>query len=177
MDSRSHRTLAVAPPGTLPDKWSTGGPNCIELPPWQVHEYNPDLYILRESGCTHYEKPFLYLFFGKDRALLQDTGAGVNDVRKRRRHILAAWCERNHRNSIPLVVMHSHGHADDTAGDAQFRDRPQTTLVANNLDAVTTFFGITGWPNSSGTIDLGERILDVIPVPGHDPVGVTCPPA
>jgi len=31
--------------------------------------YNPDLYIIRESGGANYEKPFLYLFFGKDRAL------------------------------------------------------------------------------------------------------------
>ena len=42
----------------------------MEVPDWQVHEYNADFYILRESGCTNYEKPFLYLIFGKDKALL-----------------------------------------------------------------------------------------------------------
>ena len=51
-------------PGTLPVAWRTGGPNCMEAPDWQVHEYNADFYILRENGCTHYEKPFLYLIFG-----------------------------------------------------------------------------------------------------------------
>ena len=45
-------------------------------PDWQVHEYNPNFFILRQSGCIHYEKPFLYLFFGRDSALLEDTGAG-----------------------------------------------------------------------------------------------------
>ena len=45
-------------PGTLPSVWITGGPNCLEVPDFQVHEYNPDLFILRESGCIHYEKPF-----------------------------------------------------------------------------------------------------------------------
>src|SRR5262249_22048003 len=37
--------------GVLPAKWQTGGPRCMEIPEWQVHEYNPDLYILRQSGC------------------------------------------------------------------------------------------------------------------------------
>jgi len=36
---------------------------------------HPDLYILRQSGCTDYEKPFVYLLFGKQRALLVDTGS------------------------------------------------------------------------------------------------------
>ena len=33
------------------------------MPDWQIHEYNANFYILRESGCTNYEKPFLYLIF------------------------------------------------------------------------------------------------------------------
>ncbi|HMC59831.1 MAG TPA: hypothetical protein VKJ01_11620, partial [Candidatus Solibacter sp.] len=67
-------------PGTLPSTWTTGGPNCLELPDWQVHEYNPAFYIIRQSGCIHYEKPFLYLIFGRERALLVDTGAGASDA-------------------------------------------------------------------------------------------------
>ena len=63
--------------GTLPGRWQTGGPNCVTVPDWQVHEYNQDFYILRESGCINYEKPFLYLIFGEQHALLEDTGAGA----------------------------------------------------------------------------------------------------
>ncbi len=63
-------------PGVLPKSWATGGPNCLELPDWQVHEYNTDFFILRESGCSHYEKPFLYLIFGDKRALLYDLPFG-----------------------------------------------------------------------------------------------------
>jgi hypothetical protein len=44
--------------GRLPLTWNTGGPKCMEMPEWQVHEYNPDLFILRQSGCTDYESPF-----------------------------------------------------------------------------------------------------------------------
>src|SRR6202044_1666808 len=43
-------------PGVVPAKWMTGGPNCLQVPDWQVQEYNEDFYILRESGCIHFEK-------------------------------------------------------------------------------------------------------------------------
>jgi hypothetical protein len=52
-------------------------PNGAGLEPGlQVHEYNDNFYILRESGCINYEMPFLYLIFGDRKALLEDTGAG-----------------------------------------------------------------------------------------------------
>lgn len=44
-------------------------------PLWQVHAYNNNTYILRQSGLTDYEKPFLYLLFGDERAYLFDTGS------------------------------------------------------------------------------------------------------
>src|SRR4051812_34538230 len=50
-------------PGNLPAAFLTGGPNCVAVPDWQVHAYNEDFYILRESGCIDAEKPFLYLIF------------------------------------------------------------------------------------------------------------------
>jgi len=36
--------------GVLLQKWMTGGPKCMEVPEWQVHEYNPNFLILRQSG-------------------------------------------------------------------------------------------------------------------------------
>jgi hydroxyacylglutathione hydrolase len=51
-------------PGVLPKSWLLGGPKCVEIPEFQIHEYNEDFYILRQSGCSNYEKPFLYLLFG-----------------------------------------------------------------------------------------------------------------
>jgi hypothetical protein len=61
--------------GTLPAHWLSQGSKCMEIPEWQVHEYNPNFFILRQSPCTDYEKPFVFLFFGKDKALLADTGS------------------------------------------------------------------------------------------------------
>ena len=32
------------------------GPSCLEVPDWQIHEYNPNLGTLRESGRTNFAK-------------------------------------------------------------------------------------------------------------------------
>jgi len=156
--------LAQAPQvenGTLPITWITGGPNCLEVPDWLVHEYNPTFYILRESGCTNYEKPFLYLILGKDRALLVDTGAGESTAAEAVGKLLAK------RGKVPLVVAHSHGHGDHVAGDAAFQKMDGVTFVAANVEALQKAFGIAKWPEEMGSIDLGDRVVDVIPIPGH----------
>jgi hydroxyacylglutathione hydrolase len=158
--------------GVLPARWITGGPDCSAVPKWQVHAYNPDLYILRESGCTNYEKPFLYLFFGKDRALLQDTGAGDTNVAEIVNQTIAEWCRRSGRSSIPLVVAHSHGHGDHISGDAQFTGKPDVTVIPLSVEGTQKAYGIRQWPTDPGSIDLGGRVLDVIAIPGHQPFSV-----
>ena len=158
--------------GSLPETWRTGGPDCSTLPEWQVHEYNPDFYILRESGCTHFEKPFLYLIFGSDKALLEDTGAGQVDTRSVVMDVIAQWARRNKKDSVPLIVMHSHGHGDHIAGDAQFIDKPNIQFVAAAVPEIQKSFGIERWPTDIGHIDLGARTLDVIPIPGHHEASV-----
>ena len=160
-------------PGTLPAAWNTGGPKCMEVPEWQVHEYNPNLFILRQSGCTDYEMPFLYLFFGKDKAMLWDTGSRNGDLAPRLQHVVHDWLERNNRTSIPLIVMHSHQHGDhiwsDTAVRALQDPAMPITFVAPNVEAVSKFFGIDPWPTALGQVDLGGRVLNIIPIPGHAP--------
>jgi hydroxyacylglutathione hydrolase len=158
--------------GILPDHWITGGPDCSVVPKWQVHAYNPDFYILRESGCTNYEKPFLYLIFGKERVMLQDTGAGETNVREIVGQTIAEWLRRNGRQSIPLVVAHSHGHGDHITGDKQFAGQPDTTVVPLSVEGTQKAFGIEHWPADRGSIDLGGRVLDVIPIPGHQAFSV-----
>ena len=142
----------------LPHFWITGGPNCLEVPEWQIHAYDESTLILRESGCTNYEKPFLYLIFGKDRAMLIDTGAGPVEIARQIQKL---------RRGLPLLVTHSHGHGDHVAGDAQLAALERTTVMPPTREAAQKEFQIANWPDSTGTIDLGDRVLDVIPIPGH----------
>jgi hydroxyacylglutathione hydrolase len=152
-------------PGVLPKSWLLGGPKCVEIPEFQVHEYNEDFYILRQSGCSNYEKPFLYLLFGKDKALLLDTGAGKTSVAQVVNQIIDKWLARTKREPIQLIVAHTHAHRDHTGGDEQFKSLPRTTVVVPNLNTVQSFFGIENWPEQVIQYDLGDRIIDVIPIP------------
>lgn len=154
--------------GTLPRQWRPSGPNCLEVPEWQVHEYNANLYVIRESGCTNYEKPFLYLIFGGNRALLQDTGAGETDIDRLIPRLLAGWAKRNNKAVPPLLVVHSHSHGDHTAGDRQLAALPNVSVVPATPGGIEAAFDMRGWPDKLGTIDLGGRVLDAIPIPGHD---------
>ena len=157
--------------GTLPASWTTGG-SCPESPVFQTHAYNDDFVILRQSACTNFEKPFLYLLFGSRTAMLVDTGAQTADVAGAVRDAMRVWSSRHGGRSLPLVVVHSHGHGDHVAGDAQFNKAPDTTLVAATPDALQQFFGLTDWPERAAAYDLGSRTIDVIPIPGHEPASI-----
>src|SRR5438094_1517499 len=132
----SDNTRANLKPGTLAEPWLTGGPNCLAVPDWQVHEYNEDFYILRESGCVHFEKPFLYLIFGDNKALLEDTGVAsakdktVIPTAPVILDLMAKWAKRKHHAPVSLVVIHSHSHGDHVAADGQFQALPGVQFVA-----------------------------------------------
>ena len=159
-------------PGTLPLTWNTGGPKCMEMPEWQVHEYNPDFYILRQSGCTDAEMPFLYLFFGKDKGLLWDTGSRNGNLVPELQLVVHRWLERNHLSNITLIVTHSHSHEDHIWGDAAvqaMRDPAiKVEFVAPTKEEASKEFGIKSWPTGMGQVDLGGRVMSVVPIPGHD---------
>jgi glyoxylase-like metal-dependent hydrolase (beta-lactamase superfamily II) len=139
----------------------------VSAPDWEVHEYNEDFYILRESGCIHFEKPFLYLIFGEDKALLEDTGAGEVQTAPFVLGLLAKWAKQRNHAPVSLVVIHSHGHGDHTAGDKQFQNMPNVQFITATPAEVQRAAGISNWPVDLGKIDLGGRVLDVIPIPGH----------
>jgi hydroxyacylglutathione hydrolase len=158
--------------GHLGSNWYAGGTDCANTPQFRVQPYNDDFIILRQAACTNYEKPFLYLIFGRDRALLFDTGAGHVDVAARVDSLIRDWLRRNQRASIGLVVAHSHAHGDHVAGDSQFVNRQNTMLVGRDTAAVRAFFGIARWPADSAVFDLGGRVLDILPIPGHQPASI-----
>jgi glyoxylase-like metal-dependent hydrolase (beta-lactamase superfamily II) len=152
--------------GTFPFDWIYGG-DCVNDPPIQVHRYNTDTYILRQSKCTNFEAPFMYLLFGDDKVLLEDTGAGNIPIGPTVYGIINDWLIEQGKASIQLVVAHSHGHGDHIKGDSQFAGQPDTTVVGTSQTAVAAFFDIAPWPTEQETYDLGGRVLDVLAIPGH----------
>lgn len=157
----------AAPPMKAPQfaAWIDGTtPN---EPQMQVQQIDPDTFVIRQSVQTNFEAPFLYILFGKTKALLIDTGAGGLKVRPTVDRLISEWQGKNGNVPVRLVVAHSHGHGDHQVGDEEFRDRPNTQLVGLPAQDVAKFFKIAHWPHDIGHIDLGERPLEVIPTPGH----------
>jgi len=141
----------------FPAKW-IDGTACSTDPDVQAWEFTADTFILRQSLCTTFEGPFMYLFVGSAKALLVDTGTGGIDLRGKVMSLLAG-------KNVDLVVAHSHSHGDHVQGDPAFKNQAKTTVVGTTVAAVHTFFGITG--DAASSYDLGGRVIDVLPIPGH----------
>jgi glyoxylase-like metal-dependent hydrolase (beta-lactamase superfamily II) len=45
-------------------------------------------------------------------------------------------------------------------------------LIEGKADAVSSFFSIPDWPRGAAQYDLGDRVLDVVPIPGHEPASI-----
>ncbi|WP_405062289.1 MBL fold metallo-hydrolase [Kribbella sp. NBC_01505] len=124
-------------------------------PDHQVHWYDEGTVIIRQALRTNFEGPFIYLLLGSERALLLDTGTGHIDLRAVVDELLTG-------RDLELVIAHTHGHGDHVGGDPQF-----DKVVGKSAEEVAQYFGITAWPEQIVQFDLGDRVLDVIPIPGH----------
>ncbi len=124
---------------------------------------------------------FSYLIVGAARALLFDTGPGVRDIRTAVRAITA----------LPVEVLPSHLHFDHVGnlgrfGEAMLPDLPALRAQSRNgrfslgfyqfLGFVEGFarpkFSVTRWVTPGSDIDLGDRVLTLLSVPGHTPDSV-----
>ena len=137
-------------------------------PEMQIQAIDADTFVIRQSVRTNFEAPFLYLLFGSDRAILIDTGAGGLQIRPTIERVIDDWRARHGGRPIHLIVAHSHGHGDHHAGDPEFVGRPDTELVGLTPEDVAAFFHIADWPRDIVPYDLGGRVLDIIPTPGHE---------
>jgi glyoxylase-like metal-dependent hydrolase (beta-lactamase superfamily II) len=162
---------SLAPPpslegGVFPATWAVVKHECVIAPAFRAYEYKPTFIIIRESGCTHYEKPFLYLIIGTEEALLLDTGAPGGNLRTIV-DVLMQGRQAPGGGPLPLLVIHSHGHGDHVAHDGVLAARPNTRIVPATSTAVAQFFGLV-WPTGTAQYDLGGRVIEVVPIPGHE---------
>jgi glyoxylase-like metal-dependent hydrolase (beta-lactamase superfamily II) len=159
--------------GSLEVGWDEGAANCGAIPhePLQVHAYDSQTFILRQSLCASFEGNFLYLLVGSDKALLIDTGAVADSTQMPLAKKVFELLPDKDNAKIPLLVVHTHGHLDHRAGDSQF-SIPSVKVVPANLEAVRAFFAFANWPDGIAQVELGDRTIDVIPTPGHHPAHV-----
>jgi len=146
--------------------WIHGAQDCeaenrrADYTEWQHVRYEEETHIFRQNKCSNYEAPFVYLFVGAERALLIDTGATVNggeDLVSTIRTI----------TELPVIVAHSHGHGDHRQGDEAFQAADAMNVVGIGADAVREFFGFESWPEEAVFLELGNRQMELLPIPGH----------
>lgn len=160
--------------GVFPAAWIHGSANCGQdaNPPIQIHSYNKNTIILRQNKCLNFEGPFTYLLFGEQKALLVDSGATASAATFPLRQTVETLMSEHYgaavRPQIQLVVAHSHAHGDHRAADGQFTGQSGTLVVGTTQPAVANFFSISDWPNQIVDYELGNRKLQIIPIPGHE---------
>ena len=151
------------------------------------YEFEKDTYEIDEFDCSS-----IFLFVGKERALLLDTGCGIGDLKGVIRKI----------TDKPYIVIASHGHMDHIGGagafdelyinpaDNYFLDVSFEKMLENRRNYAdfireredkyypySTEKDMLCWekkpkllPLSDGqTFDLGGRIITAYSCPGHTP--------
>lgn len=156
--------------GSLEVRWNEGAENCEEAPPTpqlQVHQYESQTYILRQSLCSNFEAPLLYLLIGTDEALLIDTGAVEDSPQMGLTRTVMDLLPTRGDTRIPLLVLHTHGHHDHRAADAQFAALPGVKVVPAEVADLQTALSLPKWPEGIAHVELGDRTVDIIAAPGH----------
>ncbi|MCX7708677.1 MAG: MBL fold metallo-hydrolase [Clostridia bacterium] len=149
---------------------------------FKIKQITKSIYAIDDRG-----EDILYLVVGKEKALLVDTGWGVGNLKK----VVSTITD------LPLIVVNTHGHPDHVSGDYQFSeihiaegDVPvlqQSFKEENRRWALENVlrgpfpddFSAEQWlyselPNiipikDKHLFDLGNKIIEVIEVPGHSP--------
>lgn len=152
---------------------------------FKIEQVTNNIYSIDDNG-----EDTMYLIIGSERALLIDTGWGVGNLKKAVSKI----------TDLPLLVVNTHGHPDHVSGGYQFSniyicedDVPilkgcfklenRHWALKNALKGpFPENFSSEQWVHSKvGNIiaiktkhkfDLGNKIIEVISLPGHTPGGI-----
>lgn len=159
--------VAIAPWNAPFDE---GADDCTKNPHplLEVRRYDARTFVLREDLCATWEAPFMYLLIGDTRALLIDTGDVADSKKMPLARTVVDLMSQSPLKPQRLVVVHTHRHLDHRSGDVQFAKLPNVQVAGYDIDSVKHFYGFKNWPNGIARLDLGNRIVDVVPAPGHN---------
>ena len=156
---------------------------------FEVYRVAPAVYAIHEP--MQWQEVTSFLILGEARALLFDTGMGIEDIHQVVQELTV----------LPVVVLNSHTHADHIGGNASFTHilaldtaftRQRTKGIAHEhvreevapealcrplpAGVAERFrihpFEVTEWITEGHSIDLGGRQLEVLSIPGHTPDAV-----
>lgn len=145
---------------------------------FEVSSLNDQTYVIEEPKSS--QGNVSYLFLGDSKALMLDTGTGENSPKdgSKIKHILTQI------TTLPIDLLLSHFHFDHNQNIAEF-DRvvfPDLPFLrqAVSTDEVYTFTGedlfwgsypgevqVAEWLPLNTDIDLGNRSIQLVNLPGH----------
>jgi glyoxylase-like metal-dependent hydrolase (beta-lactamase superfamily II) len=193
------RADAAYPPWMSADEWPRpewSGYPIVDTPDsmawFEVRQLRRNVYAIYEPG--NWQEVMSYLFVGRHKAMLYDTGMNIGDIRQ-----VTDWL-----TDLPVFVVNSHCHPDHTGGNFQYdkvwamRDRFARWFQGGWSNADMAFmiqdsmwpewptpdrfdpatycippYTITHWLQDGDVIDLGNMKFEVIRTPGHSTDG-TC---
>lgn len=152
---------------------------------FEIYQVEEGVYAIYEPN--QWQEVISYLILGKEKALLFDTGNGIGNIGK----VVAAL------TNLSVVVLNSHTHFDHIGGNAEFSkilgmDTDYTRLSSkgkSNREVGIEVseealcmplpegkekhhikpFRVTQWISDGYIIELGDRQLEVLSIPGHTP--------
>lgn len=154
---------------------------------FEVYRIQPGIFAIYEPH--QWEEVISYLIVGKNKSILFDTGLGIGDIKKLVSEI----------TPVEPLVINSHTHYDHIGGNYQFQeiygmdnDFSQLNSKGSPYEEVKEFvsadwmhgetpkgfvaqeyqikpYKITKILKDRDQIDLGDRILEIIFIPGHTP--------
>lgn len=153
-----------------------------------VRQIDESTYAISELG--HWEKVHSFLLCGKEKAILIDTGLGIDNIKRMTDQL----------TTLPIEVITTHVHTDHIGGHGQYeiiyvhegdkdwlihgikglsieqirndisRDITLPTPETFNPNSYRPFQGKpTGLLKDGDTIELGNRKLIIYHTPGHSP--------
>lgn len=111
-----------------------------------VTKIDPRTFAISEYG--HWEKVHSFLLIGEDRAILIDTGLGIDNIKR----------ITDQLTELPIVVITTHVHADHIGSHGQFQ-----TIYVHKQDEDWLINGIQGLSLDQIRRDMSRDIT--IPVP------------
>ena len=119
---------------------------------YEIIQMNHDSWRIEDSGVR------FFLLTGKERALLVDSGRNLNNAREIAETL----------TDLPILLLNTHADGDHVAGNRQFESFYMHPAEEPNYRRGNRPGKII--PVLEGDVlDLGERMLEIIHLPGHTP--------